>query len=573
MSLYYDAARFLAPSEEQSGSLKSRVFGSKELKASPKQVYAIVAEASKWSPILAEVVEKSQLLQHERKLTPSLALLLVHDLILSKSGIATPATHPLRLAVTKHKARLSAELTKIRIRRGFGSIDGLRNHIAKVDVGETESDIPRTASSTQLQHPRWVRINTLKSTLEDQLQTTFAGFEMVDSLERILVGEPAGKILHVDKHVPDLIALAPGTDLSKTAAYRRGIIILQDKASCFPAYLLDAKPQDGTCLDACAAPGNKTTHLAAILKSQNQIRGKPRIWACERDKVRAGILTGMIDLAGCQDIVTVKAGQDFLLLNPEQKPWNEVGSLLLDPSCSGSGIIGRNDIHAVTLPSTIENSHVPDKSRKRKRHVKTDTKSIVDEAGEEKQELIQPGDGGDQLQERLKALSAFQLRLLLHAFRFPNARRISYSTCSIHAEENEHVVIAALQSSEAKQYGWHMLGRDEQINGMKAWPFRGDIQVCQGRIVDGSPGAAQIAEACIRCRPGTEEGTQGFFVAAFVRSAQEVITHGLEPDFDQDDPQNIESSTGDSFHVEEDEDWNGLSDSDDISAFTKYSQQ
>lgn len=67
MSLYYDAARFLAPSEEQSGSLKSRVFGSKELKASPKQVYAIVAEASKWSPILAEVVEKSQLLQHERK--------------------------------------------------------------------------------------------------------------------------------------------------------------------------------------------------------------------------------------------------------------------------------------------------------------------------------------------------------------------------------------------------------------------------------------------------------------------------------------------------------------------------
>lgn len=70
MSLYYDAARFLAPSEAKSGSLKSRVFGSKELRASPKQVYALVAEASKWSPILAEVVEKSQLLQHERKVNP-----------------------------------------------------------------------------------------------------------------------------------------------------------------------------------------------------------------------------------------------------------------------------------------------------------------------------------------------------------------------------------------------------------------------------------------------------------------------------------------------------------------------
>ncbi|KAI4260663.1 MAG: hypothetical protein L6R42_003965, partial [Xanthoria sp. 1 TBL-2021] len=439
MSLYYDAARFVAPLENQRGSLKSRVFGAKDLRGSSKQVYAIVAEASKWSPVLAEVVEKSQLLHHERK---------------------------------------------IRIKRGFGSIDGLRKHIAKDDVGETESNIPRTASSKQLQHPRWVRINTLKSTLEDQLQTTFAGFEMVDSLERILVGEPVGKILHLDKHVPDLIALAPGTDLSKTAAYRRGLIILQDKASCFPAYLLDAKPQDGTCLDACAAPGNKTTHIAAILKSQHQSRGKPKIWACERDKLRAGILTGMIYLAGCQDVVTVKAGQDFLLLNPEQKPWNEVGSLLLDPSCSGSGIIRRNDIHAVTLPSTIEKSHVPDKSRKRKRkrHGKTDTKSIADGAREEKQELIQPGVGVDRFQVRLKTLSAFQLRLLLHAFRFPNARRISYSTCSIHAEENEHVVIAALRSSEAKQYGWHVLGRNEQIHGMNAWPFRGDIQVYQGRI-------------------------------------------------------------------------------------------
>lgn len=67
MSLYYDAARFLSSSNGQSGSLKFQVFGNKDLKSYPKQVYAIVAEASKWSPILAQVVEKSQLLQHERK--------------------------------------------------------------------------------------------------------------------------------------------------------------------------------------------------------------------------------------------------------------------------------------------------------------------------------------------------------------------------------------------------------------------------------------------------------------------------------------------------------------------------
>ena len=486
----------------------------------------------------------------------------MHDLLLSKSGIAAPATHPLRLAVTRHRARLGAELTKIRIRRAFGSIDELRSHVADVGVGGTEGIVPNAASPKPMQHPRWVRINTLKSTLEDQLQTTFAGFEIVDSLEQTLVGESASKILHVDKHVPDLVALAHGTDLSRTAAYRKGLIILQDKASCFPAYLLDAKPEYGTCLDACAAPGNKTTHLAALLRGSNKTGGKPRIWACERDKVRAGILTGMIGLAGCQDIATVKAGQDFLLLDPEQKPWREVGSLLLDPSCSGSGIIGRDDIHSVTLPFATEKGHGPANSRKRKRKVQADTNSIVDEAREGKQKVTESDDGGDRFSERLRALSAFQLRMLLHAFRFPNARRISYSTCSIHAEENETVVLAALKSNEAKQHGWRLLGRDDQISGMKSWPIRGDIQACQAGIEGGPPGAAQIAEACIRCRPGTEEGTQGFFVAAFVRNAQEGFTHSLEPDVDQVDPRNIENSTGDSVHVE-DEEWHGLSDSDD----------
>ena len=67
MSLYYDAAPLLKSSDELTGSLKSRVFTSKDIKSSPKQVYALVSEASKWSSILTEVIEKSQLLHFERK--------------------------------------------------------------------------------------------------------------------------------------------------------------------------------------------------------------------------------------------------------------------------------------------------------------------------------------------------------------------------------------------------------------------------------------------------------------------------------------------------------------------------
>lgn len=71
MSLYYDAAPLLLPGPDQQGSLKSRVFNSKDHKSSPKQIFALVSEASKWSPITSEIIENSQLLQLERKVRTS----------------------------------------------------------------------------------------------------------------------------------------------------------------------------------------------------------------------------------------------------------------------------------------------------------------------------------------------------------------------------------------------------------------------------------------------------------------------------------------------------------------------
>jgi len=69
MSLYYEAANLLSPSNEIATSLKSRVYSAKGIKSTPSQLYALVTEASKWSSILKEVVEKSQLLSYERKVS------------------------------------------------------------------------------------------------------------------------------------------------------------------------------------------------------------------------------------------------------------------------------------------------------------------------------------------------------------------------------------------------------------------------------------------------------------------------------------------------------------------------
>ena len=69
MSLYYEAASFIEPSAPQTNSLKSRIYNAKNLKSTPAQIFALVSEASKWSLILKEVVEKSQLLLHELKVS------------------------------------------------------------------------------------------------------------------------------------------------------------------------------------------------------------------------------------------------------------------------------------------------------------------------------------------------------------------------------------------------------------------------------------------------------------------------------------------------------------------------
>lgn len=56
-------------------------------------------------------------------------------------------------------------------------------------------------------------------------------------------------------------------------ALASGKIILQDKASCFPALVLNPPSNDDThVIDATAAPGNKTSHLSAIMKGRGKVR-------------------------------------------------------------------------------------------------------------------------------------------------------------------------------------------------------------------------------------------------------------------------------------------------------------
>jgi len=76
---------------------------------------------------LVEVINASKLLKEEKKITTlNLALVLVHDLLLSR-GIQA-GDGPVKQAILRHKTRLRSELQRVKIKRGVKSDHELANN-------------------------------------------------------------------------------------------------------------------------------------------------------------------------------------------------------------------------------------------------------------------------------------------------------------------------------------------------------------------------------------------------------------------------------------------------------------
>ncbi|PGH03195.1 hypothetical protein GX51_04230 [Blastomyces parvus] len=554
MSLYLDAASILESGSGAGGSFKARVYNSK-LKSAAAQVYALITETAKWDIILKEVVENAGFLSLEPKLTPLLSILLAHDLLLAKRGIAAPSNHPLRLAIERHKVRIKAEFVRSRVRRRCASVEELKALAAK-------QKNPAGEGNSILVPPRWVRINNVVTTFDEELKTTFSSYKQVHSLSQLAAAAPQS--FYHDAHIPDLLAVPQTAELTSSTAYKEGRIILQDKASCFPAYLLlggDVNRWRGDLMDACAAPGNKTTHLASLLCSGSEhcredgvglAQQKSKIFACDASHARSKILQRMVTVAGADKMVSVLAGQDFLALSPEDKRFRTITGLLLDPSCSGSGIVGRDDIPRLALPSSHNPNH---QSKKRNRPASAPVSATHTEPVVDKREPTPDID-----HDRLIKLSNLQTRIIEHAFSFPAATRVTYSTCSIHAQENEAVVSRALSSPVAQRRGWRILSRNEQVEGMRNWNYRGIKPEESGDGVNESVDLTETElEACLRCWPNDEEGTGGFFVAGFVRD------RGFEGDTSTADTtispvggETNEGNNDDGAQSDEESEWEGF---------------
>jgi 16S rRNA (cytosine967-C5)-methyltransferase len=211
-----------------------------------------------------------------------------------------------------------------------------------------------------------LRINTLKADQLDLPVPSRAAPEL-----------PEGRVLE-----------AP-FDIFGSAAFQQGLVMPQSRASMLAGRAL--APQAGErVLDLCAAPGAKTTHLAALIRNQGQLT------AIEVHPGRAQALRCTCARMGAS-CVTV-ANQDGREIAPEPPKYDRV---LIDPPCSGLG----------TLQSRPDLRWQPRRA---------------------------------QLQE----LAAKQLQLLTcGAAQLKPGGTLVYSVCTISRTESEHVVERFLESA------------------------------------------------------------------------------------------------------------------------------
>ncbi len=107
---------------------------------------------------------------------------------------------------------------------------------------------------------------------------------------------------------------------------------VQDEASILMAHLLDAHPGQ-RILDACAAPGGKTTHLAALTNNQAEII------ALDKYFQRVELIEQGAQKLGCS---AMTARQWDLTEFPDFFGSQSFERILLDAPCSGLGVLRRN---------------------------------------------------------------------------------------------------------------------------------------------------------------------------------------------------------------------------------------
>lgn len=189
-----------------------------------------------------------------------------------------------------------------------------------------------------------------------------------------------------------IIKNANEIDIKELEIYKNGEIYLQSLSSMMPAIILEPKENEDI-LDMTAAPGGKTTQIAALTNN------KANITACEMNSVRADRLKYNVEKQGATSVTVLK--EDSRRLND----YFSFDKILLDAPCSGSGTILLNN----------------------ERTYKNFSENLVKKTIKSQKDL---------LKKAIKILKP--------------GHELVYSTCSILKQENENIIKEIIEKGQAE---------------------------------------------------------------------------------------------------------------------------
>lgn len=219
--------------------------------------------------------------------------------------------------------------------RGF--LNGVLRRFAENSALQTESDasifsanwqayfaahyspqeLQQMADAIAVQSPMLcVRVNLLKTTVAAYCE----------------VLQQAGVVFEpVSDELPELLFL-PGFKGSPThlPGFQAGWVYVQDASSAQVAYWLAPQPGERV-LDLCAAPGSKTTHMAALTNNQAEIVSVEPIVS------RANRMRDNLTRLGATSVTILETTAEAALLPP-----NTFDRVLVDAPCSGTGTLKRH---------------------------------------------------------------------------------------------------------------------------------------------------------------------------------------------------------------------------------------
>jgi 16S rRNA (cytosine967-C5)-methyltransferase len=295
----------------------------------------------------------------------------------------------------------AVELAKTHGRAGHGLVNAVLRRAAREGraalLGELSDETPEQAALKH-SHPEWIA-----RLWWDQLGAADARALMAYDNEAGEVALRANTLrtdaaalaaqlpvpTRLDGEVPEALVLDGPFDMHASPLWQAGAFIAQSRAAMLVAHVLAPRPGERV-LDLCAAPGGKSTHLAALME------GEGEVLAIERNPRRAGALVRSAQRLGAESVRVEIA--DAARARGEGPVFDRV---LVDPPCSGLGTLqARADLRWRVTPESVREMAVE--------------------------------------QERILAAGAGALR--------PGGVLV-YSTCTISPTENERLIAAFLQSN------------------------------------------------------------------------------------------------------------------------------